>query len=429
MPSYLAISFACIIKQLPHYLAQLEKSRDFLPVVWKNGLTMRYLYTLIDQFVSKKMIFLSGARQVGKTTLGQAWLKSHQGAYYSWDDSDDRAAILKKEFLAPAHESYIMLDELHKYQRWKNFLKGIYDKHGSEFQMLVSGSAHLDVYQKAGDSLFGRYELLRLHPLSIGELTHGTLKPPPTDWLVSDFKTTASFLDIWKRLKTYGGFPEPYHESDDLHHRRWSTRRRELLVREDLRDITEIRLLELVEHLYLLLPSRVAAPLSINSLREELQVAHDTISSWISVLERLYICFRLKPYHQKIARSLKKENKLYFTDWSQIPEPGSRFENIVAAHLLKSIHAWNDVGYGDFGLYFWRNKEKEEVDFVVTNNTKPIALIECKLADTSISRSLLDLSHALGDLPCIQLVDSPDIYWRKERALVVSAAPFLANFT
>jgi predicted AAA+ superfamily ATPase len=385
----------------------------------------RYVSDIIADFTKKKFVLLAGPRQVGKTTVAKEWLSTLKGSYLNWDVAEDREAILKKKFLSSSTTSALLLDEIHKYPRWRNYIKGLFDKESTNLRVVVTGSARLDVYRKGGDSLFGRYELLRLHPLTIGELTHCKMLPPPEDWLSPG--NLSGDKKIWERLLLYSGFPEPYTEQDILQYGRWSTRRRELLIREDLRDISEIKLVDLVEHLYLLLPERVGSPLSLNALKEELQVAFNTVSSWISVLERLYICYRLSPYHAKLSRSLKKEQKLYLWDWSQVKDPGNRFENMVAGHLLKATHAWTDLGYGDFALQYWRNKEKEEVDFVITKNRLPVALIECKVTDTKISKSLINLSSMIGNIPAVQLVDIPNIDIQARNTRVVTAKDYLAN--
>lgn len=186
-------------------------------------------------------------------------------------------------------------------------------------------------------------------------------------------------------------------------------------------------MVELVEHLYLLLPSRIGSSLSLNALREEIGVSFNTIASWVSILERLYICYRLSPFHRSLNRSLKKEQKLYFWDWSQVEEDVARFENMVAGHLLKAVHAWNDIGYGEFDLYYWRNKEQKEVDFVLTNKRRPIALFECKLSETSPAESLVQLSKMLGEIPAIQFTKKPDVDSRFGNSRVVTASAYLAQ--
>ncbi|MBI4356566.1 MAG: ATP-binding protein [Gammaproteobacteria bacterium] len=393
----------------------------------------RYIAPLVEEFSREKFVLLSGPRQVGKTTLAKKWLEAEKGSYVNWDDASDRKLILEQTFLSQTEgkaSSAFVFDELHKYARWKSWLKGLYDKHAHHLKVVVTGSAKLDVYKRHGDSLFGRYESLRLHPLSIGELSHGKLVPPPTDWLHLGEKSVP--FTLWEQLKNRGGFPEPFYKDNALQHRRWSLRRRELLIQQDLRDISEIKTLSLVEHLTLLLPSRIASPLSLNSLREELQVAFDTLKSWLLVLEKLYWCYRISPYSKNISRSLRKEQKLYFWDWSGVPEAPARFENMVASHLLKAVQAWTDVGYGEFNLHYFRDLEKREVDFVITQNRIPVVLIECKVNSQSLSPELHYLNAHLKkenrhDLPMIQLVDEQNVDFVHRNSRIVTAANYLAT--
>lgn len=388
---------------------------------------MRYLAKTIDEFSKSKMVWLSGPRQVGKTFLSKQWLQQKEkGLYLSWDAAADRTRLLRTDFLEKLQTSALVLDEIHKYLRWKSWLKGIYDKRSPLLEILVTGSAKLNVFHRGGDSLLGRYELLRLHPFSMGELTHGTLVAPPTDWLA--IGGTPSY-SAWLQLDRCGGFPEPFTKDDPLQHRRWSSRRRDLLINEDLRELSQIHSLSLVEQLAVLLGHRIGSPLSLQSLREELQVSHDTVRLWVEQLERLYYCYRISPFHKKLSRALKKEQKLYLWDWSTIEDPGARFENMVASHLLKSVHAWNDLGYGDFDLQFMRDAQKREIDFVITERQHPVAFIECKYTETALSPSLVYIGQFFPSVPCIQLVHAANIDIRKDRYRVVSAASFLAGLT
>jgi hypothetical protein len=381
----------------------------------------RSLASPLAEFAHEKFVLLSGPRQVGKTTLARAWA-GEQGRYLTWDAPPDRRRILKDEPFTMTGR--LVLDELHKYPRWKSYLKGLYDTSHEKMEVVVTGSARLDVYARGGDSMLGRYEQLRLHPLTLGELTHGTIPEPPVSWvdLLPPRGTHSALLD---QLETFGGFPEPFENGTRRFHVRWSARRQDLLLRQDLRELTQIRAHALVEHLWLLLPDRVGSPLSVNALREELGVAHDTVSSWLDVLERLYLTFRLKPHVVRRSRSLTKERKLYLLDWSQLEDPGARFENLVASHLLKSVQLWSDLGYGDYDLAYHRDREKREVDFVVLDRRRPIALIECKLTDEAPSPSLLRLGEILGPVPRIQLLRRPGIDRVKGNLRVVSAGTFL----
>lgn len=386
----------------------------------------RYLREPLARLAGDKFVLLSGPRQVGKTTLAREWLGTIGGEYLNWDVPEDRERILRRRFLDGVPPDALVLDELHKYPKWKSWLKGLYDRAGPRPRVVVTGSARLDHYQRGGDSLLGRHERLRLHPLTIGELAHGTPIGPPGNWLT--VRGDAPDRQPWVRLLELGGFPEPFSANDAARHRRWAVRRRSLLVRDDLRDLTQIRQLALVEHLALLLPERVGSPLSVNSLREDLQVGHDTVSNWLDALETLYYAFRLAPHTARVVRAITKERKLYLWDWSQVPSPAARFENLVASHLHKAVHLWTDLGLGEFDLRYLRDKEKREVDFVITERRKPLVLIEAKLADTEPSESLLHFQERLGGIPAVQLVNAPNVERVSARAgrRVTSAASFLS---
>jgi predicted AAA+ superfamily ATPase len=265
------------------------------------------------------MVLVGGPRQVGKTTfalglLGKRADETHP-AYLNWDHPSVPPRLRKGEL--PVGQPLLLLDEIHKYARWRNLLKGIYDTEKSRRKILVTGSARLDYYRKGGDSLAGRYRYFRLHPLSLREVSR-----------------SPSRADLETLLK-FGGFPEPYLNRDEREHRLWQRDRISRVVREDLRDLEQVREITLVEHLVDLLPSRVGSRLSVKSLCEDLQVDHKTAERWLGILENLYVCFRISPYGPPKVRALKKAQKLYLWDWSSVDDDGPRFENLVASQLLK----------------------------------------------------------------------------------------------
>lgn len=386
---------------------------------------IRYAEFVLEEFSREKMVFIVGPRQVGKTTMAQSWLGDKKGLYLNWDNSEDRHAILTKTFSSFDKHQDIVFDELHKYDRWKSWLKGIYDKHSKLLSIVVTGSARLDIYKRGGDSLLGRYELIHLHPFTVGELTHGKILPPPESWL--EFDTITPESSLWEHLEKRSGFPEPFTKDDTLHHRRWSNRRRDLLIKEDVREVSQVKSLSLIEHLAILLSPRVGSPLSVNSLREELQVSHDTVSSWLTTFEHLFYCFRISPYSKKISSSLKKEQKLYLWDWSQIEDKASRFENMVALHLLKAIQTWTDLGYGEYSLHYLRNRQHQEVDFLIAERNKPLVIIEAKLSEQNLSPNLVTFSDQLGNIPMIQLLSTPNISKHKSNSWIVSADLFFTG--
>jgi predicted AAA+ superfamily ATPase len=316
------------------------------------------------------MVFVGGPRQVGKTTLALRILGprgKRAGAYLNWDDAEDRARIVRGEL--PANQQLWVFDEIHKYARWRNFVKGLFDKHRRETSILVTGSARLDYYRKGGDSLVGRYHYTRLHPFSLLEI---------------DPSGGAGAL---QSLLRFGGFPEPLFAQNETLHRRWQREHRERVVREDLRDLELVKEVSLIEQLVEHLPECVGSPLSIQSLRNLLQVSHASVERWIAILERLYVCFRIPPFGSKRIRAVRKEQKLYFWDWSAVPADGPRFENLVASQLLKYCHFKEDTEGHRMSLRYVRDTDKREVDFVVLRGESPELAVECKTGERSLSAS------------------------------------------
>ena len=328
----------------------------------------RYLATQVDKDLDRKMVFVAGPRQVGKTTLARMLPEARRG-YLNWDVAEDRERILRREL--PTARLWVF-DEIHKYRNWRNYLKGVYDAHGPPPRgprILVTGSARLEMYRFGGDSLQGRYLLLRLHPLSVAEL---------------GLETREDFRD----LLTLGGFPEPYFGGSEIEARRWSRNHRTLLIREEVTSLERIQDLGTLELLMLRLPDLVGSPLSINAVREDLQVSHKTAAAWLQAFERLHAIFRLSPFGAPIVRAVKKEQKHYHLDWSTVPAEAARFENLVACHLLKWVHHQQDTQGREVELRYFRDTDGREVDFVIVDRLRPVSCVECKWADTPVDKSL-----------------------------------------
>ena len=325
----------------------------------------RYLAAQVKADLARKMVFVAGPRQVGKTTLARS-LPGASSGYLSWDVAEDRDRILRREFPRSLLWAF---DEVHKYRSWRGLLKGLYDGRRTGQRILVTGSARLDLYRFGGDSLQGRYHLLRLHPFTVAELR---------------LRTPAELRD----LLTLGGFPEPFLGGSELEARRWSREYRSRLVREDVAGLERIQDLGNLELLALRLPALVGSPLSINALREDLQLSHKTVAGWLQVLERLYALFRLPPFGAARIRAVKKEQKHYHFDWSVVPSEPQRFENLVASHLLKWVHHEEDTQGRDLELRYFRDSEGREVDFVVVEGRKTLMLVEAKWSEGPIDPNL-----------------------------------------
>jgi len=339
----------------------------------------RYLKAQVRKDLKRKMVFVGGPRQVGKTTLAKDVLRDQSG-YLNWDIAEHRERILRRE-LPPG--DLLVLDEIHKYRTWRNYLKGLYD--GAQWPgILVTGSARLDLYRRGGDSLQGRYHFLRLFPLSCAELGLGSARE-------------------LLHLLELGGFPEPYFSSSQVDARRWSLEYRQRLLEGDVQTLERVQDLGNLELLMLRLPELVGSPLSVNAIREDLQVAHKTVANWLDILERLYAIVRLSPFGAPRIRAVRKARKHYQMDWTLVDEPGIRFENMVAIHLLKWVCWEADTQGRPLELRYFRDIDGREVDFVVTEELRPILMVECKWQDRPIDKGLRYLKARFPDCPAWQI--------------------------
>lgn len=379
---------------------------------------------------NRQMAFLSGPRQCGKTTLA----KSLADCYFTWDDlatrrlvAGDAAGLADAVGLGIATEKkpIITLDEIHKFVRWKSFLKGFFDLYEDRMRLIVTGSARLDIYKRGSDSLMGRYFLYHMHPLGVAELVRPELE-------ATEIHAPRPILsDDWDALWTHGGFPEPFVRRDVRFTHRWRKLRREQLFREDLRDLTKIADVAGIRILSELLLARAGNQIVAASLSREIGIAEKTIKAWIATLEYFHEGFTVRPWFKNIENSIRKTPKWYQRDWCEVADEGARFENLVACHLLKAVDMWNDLGLGDYALYYVRNKAKAEVDFLVTKNGTPWFLVEAKTSDTVISHALTAMQKATGAAHAFQVVrDLPysgaDAFSYRE-PIAVSAQSFLSQ--
>lgn len=342
-----------------------------------NMINRRYENLLRQHFSEdNQMAFISGPRQVGKTTSCRSFQKKHH--YFNWDNDEHRLLILQSQSAVAnqiniADSRTVIFDELHKYPQWKNFLKGFYDSYGAgRLNIIVTGSGRLDIYKKGADSLMGRYFHYRMHPLSVAEIlstsfTEQLIRPPS--------RVDRKEFD---NLLIFGGFPEPFIKHNTRFYNRWKKTRFQLLFREDLRDTSKIYEIGQVEILAEILRQQAGQLSNFSSISRKIRSSQDSIRRWIATLESLYYCFSIRPWTKNVPRSLIKEPKIYLWDWSTVPDKGARNENFIASHLLKAVHWWNDIGLGNFGLYFLRTREQKEVDFIVTKEQRPWFLVEVK---------------------------------------------------
>ena len=385
----------------------------------------RYLEKRIREDLKDKMIFVGGPRQVGKTTMAEHLAEKHfsgQYSLYNWDHRQDRRRILDCEF--DSDSRLIIFDELHKYSEWKNYLKGEYDKNKSRRKYLVTGSSHLDIFRKGGDSLQGRYYHYRLHPLSLAELAgiKNTFEP----FGELSFQQAKESREIFQRLMLFGGFPEVYLKENQRTLRRWHNDRVDRLIRDDIRDLENVRDLSALQVLVELLPAKVGSLFSLNSLREDLKTTHKTMSRWVDILEHFYYHYRIYPFNKSGIKSLRKEPKLYLWDWSELDDPGAVLENLVASHLLKFCHYLHDAEGYKARLHFLRDISKREVDFLVAVDRKPWFCVETSVSSDR-SPGSIDYFASRLNIPFRYVVTGEHgIDREKDGTRIISADKFLS---
>jgi uncharacterized protein len=391
-----------------------------------DGIRPRYVSSLIAEDLNSKMVFLGGPRQVGKTTVARALAENCRNpVYLNWDSRPHRQTIMRRQWVPES--DLIILDEIHKYSKWKSLVKGMWDTRRPQERILITGSSRLDIFRRGGDSMQGRYHHYRLHPFSFAEIQNGILARAPyrKDPPELEFSPPSKGVD---ELLRFGGFPEPFLAGDERTWSRWQKERIDRVFREDIRDVENVRSMAQVELLADLIPHRVGSPASVLSLSADIEASPKTVKSWVELLCRNYYVFRVPPYHRNLARALKKESKLYLWDWSQVPDPGARFENMVGAHLLKMAHFYEDAHGIRTELYYVRDLEKREVDFLVVWDRTPWLLVECKLTRERSLGTMRYMKERLKPKAAyvVTLNDSDDYLDRDTGIRIIPASRFLA---
>jgi len=395
----------------------------------------RFYDTLLNEHLTahRQMAFVSGPRQVGKTTT----CRNHADSYVNWDNIDDREQILggpaKLVERLNLHRlsktiPVALFDELHKHPHWKQFLKGFFDTYADQIHIMVTGSSRMEVYRRGGDSLMGRYFLYRMHPFSVAETLCRDL-PDPKRIVRSPKKVKEQdFNALWN----HGGYPEPFLKRDPRFSRRWQSLRSEQLLREDIRDLTQIQQIDQLAMLVNLLTDRSARQLVYSNLAKNVRVSVDTVRRWIDVLNSLHLGFLIKPWFKNVSRSLRKEPKWFLRDWAGIEDTGDKAETFIGCHLLKAVDGWNDMGLGKFQLAYLRDKQKREVDFVVVRDGKPWFLVEVKRQDETLSCALKHYQEQTRAPFAFQVVInadyvSADCFAKPRSPIVVPARTFLSQ--
>lgn len=370
----------------------------------------RQIKPLIIKDLEKKMVFLAGPRQVGKTYLAKSLSAQWQHLFYiNFDSDEDKGVFLKKQW--DRKSSLVVMDEIHKWPKWKTILKGVYDTEGIPPRILVTGSARLSVYRRGGDSLAGRYFIHHLYPLTVAEL-----------------KNEINPKDALEQLMRYGGFPEPFLAQNESDAARWRKTMIDSVVREDVQDLEPISKIQSMLLLIDMLRERVGSSISYSSLAEDIHVSPHTIKHWIGILENMYLIFKVTPFTKNIARAVLKEPKIYFYDTGMVRgDAGAVYENLVALSIRKHLHFLQDTQGEENSLHYLRDKEKREVDFVIAVNRRAEKLIEAKLGDENLSKSLLYYKNRMRAVTAVQVVKNLNRSLTKDGVQIENAASWLSG--
>jgi uncharacterized protein len=388
---------------------------------------LRKIKEIIQEDLQSKMVILSGPRQCGKTTLAQEIADKQSFSYLNWDIAQHRKALLSNNL--PEQSKLWIFDEIHKNRGWRNWLKGVFDFHNQKHQILVTGSARLELYSRGGDSLQGRYFKHHLHPLTLNEVSSGLRPFDIKHFLEMPFISEPKFLDD---LLVLSGFPEPFSKGTQRFANRWKLQYGDLLLREDLQTLEVVKDVAKMELLFEQLGRGVGSVLSINALREDLEVAFDTVKNWLQILEKLYAVFRIPPFGPPKIRAVKKEQKLYFWDWTRAESKAAKMENLVAVHLLRLAHWMEDVEGIKTELRYFRTPQGHEVDFVLLKNNQPWMAVEVKSAEGDVDSNLKYFLERVSVEHAFQIHFSGDTdYYKpsvgKNGVRCLPASRFLAN--
>lgn len=377
----------------------------------------RVLYpTVFSQNWGRQMRFITGPRQCGKTTLAKTKLKEEKSShlYYLWDLREVRNRyktnqLFFTEDVPPSHEkAWVCFDEIHKIPKWKNALKAIFDSTQEHYHFIITGSAKFEIFKKAGDSLSGRYFSFHLYPLSLSELSFSkhkeiTCPTSATEWVLSKLDKVPTSQDTFKNLLEFGGFPEPFLKQSKIFQSKWQEDYIDTVIKEDIGALTRIIDKEYLYDLYRLLPQMVASPISESSLASHLELSSPTLKNYLKRLEDFYLTFRIHPYTKNIKRSLLKAPKCYLYDWSMIHDDAKRFENYVACEWKAQLSLWSESSENRYQLFYLRNKQMEETDFLILKDGIPWLMIESKFSDGPIAGHHYKMQSQLQGVPMVQV--------------------------
>lgn len=298
---------------------------------------------------------------------------------------------------------------------WKNWLKGVIDGRWPGQALLVTGSARMETWRQSGDSLAGRYLPFRLHPISVRE------------WCEQHGDTPAMALD---RLMQRGGFPEPCLAASAEDAARWRRQYFTDLIREDVLEFSRLHEINTMRLFVELLRERVGSPVSLASIARDLAVSPTTLKRYLDILQALYIVFTVQPWHRNVARAILQTPKVYFFDTGLVQgDEGARFENAVAAMLLKHVHFLQDARGQPAGLHYIRTKDGTRSGFCTKQRQESHPPDRMQALQQHPHRALGSFSGRFPQVEAIQLVRDLRQEEYRSAIRITDAALWLAGLT
>ena len=332
------------------------------------------------------VVCVLGPRQSGKTTLVRQL--APQRAYFSLDDHRYQQAAAEDPlgFVASLPDE-ATLDEVQRAPGLLPAIKLAVDRDRRPGRLLLTGSANLLLLPGVTESLAGRMEIVQLHPLTeaekarrpgrfVAELLSGTLKP----------RLAATQGDPGPTLPERliaGGYPEPLSRSPSRA-RQWHRQYLRSIIERDVADVARVKDADEVGRLLELLALRSASLLSISTLARELGLHRESVERYLVVLERLFLVRRLRPWHRNAAKRLVKSPKMHLLDtglaatlagltaddWlTERPRMGHLLESFAVQQLMAQA-AWAGPTGPDIRFWHYRDKDKVEVDVVMTRGSE-----------------------------------------------------------
>jgi uncharacterized protein len=382
----------------------ISKSDDYLRLM-----TPRLEEALEDSPV----VLIHGPRQCGKTTLARMLGDVRGYAYFSFDDHITRAAAqLDPTGFVYGLPERVIFDEVQHVPEFFNTLKMVVDENRVPGRFLMTGSANVLLLPKLSDSLAGRMQILRLHPLAQCELTRN--EPHFLDALFGDgFKvrrTQRLGVELHKRMVD-GGYPTALRRPSERRRMAWYRDYVDALIQRDVQDLTRISALDVLARLLAVTASQTSRLLNVSDLASPFQLSRPTIRDYMTLLERIFVLERIPPWHDNRLKRLIKTPKLHLCDTGvacallgldskSLAADRDLMGQLLETFVYQELRRQASGGEVPLTFYHYRDKDQVEVDIVIERGHRALVGIEVKASATvtpSDFRGLHKLKESVKD--------------------------------